>query len=554
MTTGISSTSTVGLAPTTNAAAATAPAATDAAAAGSGTLPTLGSGSAPGATLPTLGDPAAQTAPATDPGATPGATSAGGAVPSSPLLHARWLGPLSVLGGGGAVLHSFKPAALATAEAGVAETAARSGNKWMRIGGIAGVLGGLGLTALGFNASGSLKTAAQANAAMTQLQAQHEAELNQVVTEANTAITQLQAQGGGATSTSPTDAAGEPAAAGAGTASPDAATDAAIATTVVPGSNAGTAVSAPSTTAAGATAAAGAAWTVQSLVGRTVNLGAGTSPSGGTIAEAGTYTIEQLAGDPAGYRSVVEANAAARASMSTELMGSRFLRWLVVEHDGRFYGAIAKQSATGQTASLDAATGTVVAWSAMNHIDEQGQPGWMAYEWTQSGGAVATAVPYGTVQVFPSVAASTTSTSTAAAAPASAPVTGGGATPGSFDPSSPINSTIAINAAATDSGVAVAGGALQVQSLVPSSTGGFATMEEAAAAARSARAATPAAGQWARWITLEGTDGRYYAYQASIVSHATTPLATAAPVHVFAAGAAEYYDGAAAAWKAVADV
>src|SRR5690606_32854925 len=99
--------------------------------------------------------------------------------------------------------------------------------------------------------------------------------------------------------------------------------------------------------------------------------------------------------------SLEEANAAVRATMDTTTMGTRFLRWMVVEHEGRFYGAIAKaQDKNAQPNPLGADTGSVVAWNSLDHVSDGPSAGWQAYTWTKTGGSETKPVPYGE-QPFP---------------------------------------------------------------------------------------------------------------------------------------------------------
>ncbi|MCW2921177.1 MAG: hypothetical protein JWL76_1051, partial [Thermoleophilia bacterium] len=319
-------------------------------------------------------------------------------------------------------------------------------------------------------------------------------------------------------------------------------------------------------------------WTPQSLVGQSVPLAVGASASGTPIAEQGTYKIEQLAGDANGYATVEEANAATRTSMSTELMGSKFLRWMVVEHGGRYYGAIAKQLPQGgQATELKPEVGNVVAWSAMNHVTDNGVNGWQAYSWSATGGQQTIAVPYGTTNVFGGVSGGgpiggtqPTGTQPAGTAPtgqgqtlpgtnipvpgqtaSTGPVTGGGPAGAPFDPASQVGRSFSINASNTAEGDLARGGVLQVQKFVESSAGGFGTAEEAATAARAARKAS-GGDQWTRWVSLQGSDGRHYVYQGSIVKRPTSEV-QAAPVHVFGVGFAEFFDSSTNSWKAVRD-
>jgi hypothetical protein len=537
-----------------------------------GMLPSLGGGGS--ASTPTAATPTA--------GADPTAVGGGAQAASG----ASWLSPLMTFGG-----------PLATAGGGFAAyKGIQSGNKWLKLGGIAAAIGGITLTALGFKAKGAAETEQRALLVMQQMQQQSQAQMQQFVDETTAQVQAYQQQ------TAAGAGAGAGAATGSGQPFEGLGVGPGLDTTTVPGGTAApigegsTPAAQPQTTGAtgsgsgvgtpagtGATTGAGSAsgtsgqpWSIQSVVGTTVDLAAGASSGGVPIADAGSYRIEQVAGDQGGYATLDEANAAVRQSMSTELMGSKFLRWMVVEHGGRFYGVIGKQLGEGQQQNpMGAQHGSVVAWSAMNHVSENGISGWKAYSWSQASGAQSIDVAYGTSNVFGGVSgggsigaqpagvgtapSGTLPTGTAPTAGQQAggdridqaigAVTGGG--PGApFDPATQIGRTFAINASTTAEGDLARGGSLQLQRFVESSAGGFGTAEEAAVAARAARSAAGGGTQWSRWLTLQGGDGRYYVYEGSIVARATKEL-EAAPVHVFGAGFAEYFDGSTAAWKAV---
>lgn len=468
-----------------------------------------------------------------NPGAAPGTTAAappaavGGGGFGGLLKQGTWMGPLMAIGGGAAAIAAFSKG--------------KDGSKFLKFGGASGAVSGVGLTAVGHKASGveagTKATEEQAVAAIGQLTAEYEAAL------------QAQAAAAPATPSSP---AGDATGAGAGADAPGTDTAATPGATTpgteVPNGMDTTAVpSDPAATGSGATASGPLA----AVIGRTITLAAGADGSGAAVIEPGTFKIEQPAGDPAGYATNAEANAAARATMSTELDGSRFLRWLVVESGGRYYGAIAKQlGPQEQPNPIAAGTATLAAWNAISHAEPTtpGTGGWNVYAWTKDGGAQTATVPYGTGVIFQGSAAGGSPTS--ATTPAGTVTGGGAATPaGTFDPASVIGRTFAVNDAATEVGAVVRGGQVQLQK---SLGGSFATPEEAATAARAARDAGPG-GAWTRFVTLQGADGRYHLYQASIVARATEPLQGASPLHVVGAGFAEYFDGASSSWKAVAD-
>jgi hypothetical protein len=592
------------------------PSLTDGGAGAGGADPTGGAGGLPGLT----GDPSAGagagaatggagTAAAGQAGAAGTQPGAAGAMPfdiNGLASTGRWLGPVMTIGGGAMAIKGFSmsSAAAAAAAAGV-QGAGKAGGLW-KWGGIGLALGGLALTGLGFKAkgldTGKKATEQEAVAALNEMSNQAQAAMQAQAQQAQSQISTLQQQlaalqqqgvgtggaGPGATGQTPGAQGQTPGAQGQQTYNPNAPAinpqtgepiqgtgqpvGVGAASTIVPGAGqqAGTPVTGGTPGAGGTTGTPGATtgqWSAQSLIGRSVNLAAGNSASGTVIAEPGNYRIEANAGDPNGYATLDEANAAARETMSTELMGSKFLRWMVVEHNGRYYGAIAKQMGQqDQAQPLDAATGNVVAWSAMNHVLDNGQNGWQAYSWSSTGGAQAMAVPYGTNNVFGGgvggggpVSGGTASAPVgggAGSAPSGAgtvtgggPVTGGG----SFDPAGEVGRTFSLNATTTAEGDVAQGGVVQLQKFVASSTGGFGSAEEAAAAARSARKAAGGGDQWKRWVTMQGTDGRFYVYEGSIVKRETAPLAAAAPMHVFGSNFAEYFDGGASSWKALRD-
>jgi hypothetical protein len=564
-----------------------------------------GGAAAQGGSLPSLADMmggaggagAAQPQAGANPAAA-AATGGGGAGIGALAGSARWMGPLLTIGGG-AMAYRGITRSLATPAAVEGAVAATSKMpSFLKWGGIAAAIGGIALTGLGFKAKGVADTTVEATAALNTMQQQAQAQQQQIIDAATQKISEAQSQslpslGGGAGTTSPIGGTGATGATGTtptstvpagmtidpttgqpvpaipavtdpntgdvvpGTGGTPAATNTmGLDTTVVPGA-----------TGAAPAAATPGVWSVQSLVGSSVSLAAGTTASGAVIADAGNYQLQQPTGDPNGYASVAEANAAARQTMSTELMGSKFLRWMVVEHGGRYYGVIAKQLGAQEPAKpLTADLGNVVAWSAMNHVDDNGKPGWHAYSWTKDGGSEAIDVPYGTSNVFGAASSTagggpigaSTSTSTPAATTAttgtapSGPVTGGGPT-GAFDPASEVGRTFSVNAANTAEGDLVRGGVLQVQKFVETSTGGFGSPEDAAAAARAARTAAGGGDQWKRWVSLQGADGRFYVYEGSIVKRPTADLQDAAPVHVFGSNTAEYFDDASNAWHAVRD-
>ena len=311
--------------------------------------------------------------------------------------------------------------------------------------------------------------------------------------------------------------------------------------TQVPGATPG---ATPSATPA-VTGATPGAWTPQSLVGTSVQLQAGTNPNGTVIADPGNYRIAQPVGDPNGYATADEANAVARTTMSTELMGSKFLRWMVVEHEGRFHGVVAKQLAEGEQATpLGPALGNVVAWSAMNHVADGGQSGWQAYSWSQAAGAQSMAIPYGTTTVFPGGAVGAGSAGTTPAPAGTAPTAADAARSEEADPSRALpplarastrrrqsdarsQSTLHARLRAT----LPAAACCRSSASSTRSTGGFGTAEEAAQVARAARTASGAttsgrAGCRCRAAMVASTSTRPQSWRARLRRSRTRPRCT----------------------------
>ena len=476
----------------------------------------------------------------------------------------------------------------------------KGGSKWLKWGGIAAAITGLGITMMGFGAKGKQDGAKAKEAEiLPQVQAFSQ-QAEAIVTQQNTKIATLEQQlaaaqaavptGGGTVApgdagTTTPGATGTPGATtGTGTTTggtapadgtatnpqtqlPTPATVNADGTAVVQPSTAyielptATNVSQP-TPAVGATPAM---WAPGALISAQVGLPAGNTAAGGMVSAAGSFTIDRVVGAAEGYATVDEANKAVRATMNTTFGGSSFVRSLVVEHGDRFYAAVAKPSQPNETSNPISADkhGTMVAWNSLNHLDGVG---WVAYSWSQQAGASTYNIPYNQDMVFPGGVPSATATGTGAAPAATGTTTpattttpavagGGAVTPAAtaFVPTSIVGQSFAINASSTAEGTLARGGSLQIQRFVDSSTGGFGTADEAALAARAARTEAGGGDQWIRFLTAQGSDGRYYVYQGSIVARPTTELAAASPMHVFGAGFAEYYDSTTSSWKAVAD-
>jgi hypothetical protein len=309
-------------------------------------------------------------------------------------------------------------------------------------------------------------------------------------------------------------------------------------------------------------------WSSAGLLGKAVSLGQATAPTGFPVAEQGSYAIGSTLGDPAGYATVDEASTVAQASMSTELQGTKLYRWVVIEHDGRYYAVQAAKDDTGTAGQLAAADGTIAAWHALR-FDETGAGAWTAYHWSKTAGSSFT--PFVTTGGGGNAAAQASSAGSAGgttadpvsnatsnaigaatgtpAAGAQPAVSGGGAAtasvsqPAGFDPASLVGTGFAVSDAAID-GTTVAGGFLQLRKLVVLSEGGLSSPAAAGDVARRYRESNLEPNGWQRWVTVKANDGRYYVYEGTIVNAATAALpATAAPMHLFGHGFAEYFDG-----------
>jgi len=96
------------------------------------------------------------------------------------------------------------------------------------------------------------------------------------------------------------------------------------------------------------------------------------------------------------------------------------------------------------------------------------------------------------------------------------------------------------------------GGVLQLQNLLGPSQQGYSSVTVAASAIRLDRAAHLDSTPFTRWVTVQGADGKFYAYSGSIVRRDVPPITQgSSAVHVFGDGFAEFYDGS--AWHAQAD-
>jgi hypothetical protein len=488
-------------------------------------------GQQPGATggLPDLAPSGQTPAPGVGSGqAAPGAQASGETAPVSPLpditkqaSSMRWLGPIMAIGGGVAAIAAFKNP---------------NASRFLKFGGISAALSGLALTGMGFKAQGvkiggdarevELLPKVQAYQAQVEqqvaaMQQQYEstiAALQQQISSGNTGTNTPGTPGPGNTGTNTTG-------------------------TTTPGTPD------PTTGTTGTSGVTPSNWTPQALVGTTLKISSGASAAGTPIASEGSFTIEGLVGEPSGYASLAEANAALQGVLTQETMGVAFKRAIVVEHGGKYYAVSAVQAQEGaQTTPFTAQHGTVASWAALNHVTEAGTPGWQGYLWTKDGGATSQSLGYGESFNFGGGAAQ---------APPSGSVDGGGPITyggiSTFDSSSVLGRTFELNAAQTSSGIAATGGVLQVQKVAAGSARGYTSVDEAVQAARGARAQLDPSNPWSRVVTLQGPDNKYYVYEASIVRRSTQPLEQAAPLHVFGTGFAEFFDAATNGWQAIDD-
>ncbi|MCW2972951.1 MAG: hypothetical protein JWN72_1224, partial [Thermoleophilia bacterium] len=113
-----------------------------------------------------------------------------------------------------------------------------------------------------------------------------------------------------------------------------------------------------------------------------------------------------------------------------------------------------------------------------------------------------------------------------------------------FSPNSVQNKTFVTNSATLADGTTALGGIIQVGRLITSSRGGFERLDRAVESARVARAAATSPTDDDRWIVLQGTDGRYYAFAAKRVTTSTTAMTTAIPAFVFGRTFVAYRDDA----------
>lgn len=472
----------------------------------------------------------------------------------------RWLGPLAAIGGAGLAIWGFT-----------------KGKNWAKFAGISTGLSGIATTAMGFKAAGiQTGKAAGYQQGVADLTQQVQAQIGPMIDQQNQKIAQQQQliqqltaqQGTGSTGTGT----GTPGTGATGTGTPG---------TGTPGTGTtGTDPNAPAATGTPAQEIPAGQWTPAALTGQAVTLGVANMASGQTVAEAGPYVIVQQAGDPAGYASQAEADAAAQGSMSTNLQGTKNYRWLVVEHGGKYYGFVAQKD-VNSSPQLPAANGNLVAWHALRAVETGAmQVQWMHYSWNKDTGgsfaqvgnldptaqqatagapATAAAGGGGTTSSAPAANTPIGGTATGANTPvngaqpgasttASPATTGGGA---ASSPAWPAASLIG-SGLSVDTADGVTGGVLQLQSLLGPSVAGFETVNQAADAIRLDRNAHQAGDSWRRWVTVQGADGKYYAYAGHIVRRDVAAIGNgSSAVNVFGDGFAEYFDGS--AWHAQAD-
>lgn len=461
--------------------------------------------------LPTLAQ-AGQSQPAaqgsTEANQLPSLTAVGGGPGDGQQPAAGMTSPL-----GGILSNPLLGIGLAVGGAALGAYGLTRGSGMLKLMGAGTALSGLMLTYQGARAKGAEQGRVEgAQVALQQFQQQVQQQLGPMIDAQNQKIAEQQAviaqmQGGGGTDVS------------AG------------------GSGVGTDTSAGGAYPAGpAQAIPDSQWTPAALVGQAVMLGEANLPSGQQVAEQGSFVIGQPVGDAVGYGSFAEADAVARRSMSTDLQGTKNYRWLVVEHDGRFHAFLAARDQQGAAPQLPADNGNVVGWHALRAVETGDlQVKWIDYGWSSTAGS--------SFDLFgqSGVAEATTS------------VAGGGAASGVTQAAlvaSLVGRTFAINTASA-AGQVVDGGHVQLHGVVGSSAG-YATPEEAAAAARADGEAT-ASSRWARSVTLQLADGRFYAFRGQLVNRGTVDVGQlAAPLFVFGAGFAEYFDGV--AWVAQPDV
>lgn len=522
-----------------------------------GVLPTLTGGTA--AADPTAGQ--------TQQAGAPGAEAPASPIPDFGSMLAKtpaWMGPAAVIGGAALAIYGFtKPSMM------------------FKMMGISMGLSGLAMTHMGASARGREGGIKELEAAITPVIQQQ----SQLVEQQGAQIKQYeqvfqQLKASGAMPQAGTDA-GTGTGGTPGTTTPGTTTPGTTDQTTTPGTGGTPGDGTAQGTTPGQALGPGQ-WSPSALAEQAIQLGAAKLSGGAAVADAGSFVLKTPVGEPAGYATFDEASTAVQSTMSTDIFGTKNHRWVVLEHEGRYFAIDAELDEAGTAAAMPAGNGNIVGWHALRY--DENQHAWMSYHWSLASGSSFTPFTNGSIQTAGSVGGTAGTGTTAAATPAATGGTtagtvattatpdtisvsaGGGTaatpavvTPVAAAPAAPVRPAVeklvgsgfSINDSSVD-GKTAKGGWLQLQKLARLSEAGFATPGEAGALARQERSASLNLGEWTRWVTVRGEDGRFYVFEGQVVSKATTAMsAGTSPMHVFGHGFAEFFDGA--AWKVQAD-
>jgi hypothetical protein len=92
---------------------------------------------------------------------------------------------------------------------------------------------------------------------------------------------------------------------------------------------------------------------------------------------------------------------------------------------------------------------------------------------------------------------------------------------------------------------------VQLVDFATESAGGFLDVESAARLALALRDNSPSRNNHERWVVIEGSDDRFYVYQALAVAQQTSPMQTASPAAVMGPTFLQYVDPNRGGWVAV---
>jgi hypothetical protein len=144
-------------------------------------------------------------------------------------------------------------------------------------------------------------------------------------------------------------------------------------------------------------------WSPANILTTGVDLDDARLPNGEPVAEAGIAELIEPIGNPAGYGTAAEADQVAAGSVS-DIFGHSKYRWIVIQHQGRFYAfnAVRYEPAfVGEDevvvnpepppCRILSSQGVVVAWHALRFISSTGQL--VRYDWSQGSGGRFSVVP-----------------------------------------------------------------------------------------------------------------------------------------------------------------